>query len=293
MSSSVKPSQQPYYYVPDKSVNTILGTFALLFMALGATFLLNNMPWGLPFALVGLFMIITMTWLWFADVIREGLQGLNSSRVAASFRWGVWWFIFSEVMFFLALFMALFYVRLVGLGDLGTAEAEEYLWKWYGTEFTSHWPLVGATNYIPSFSPVSAFGIPAINTAVLLASGVTLTLSHNAIYDENRRFALFWLALTIILGLVFVTAQAIEYYHAVDHSGLLLSSGVYGSLFYFLTGFHGFHVSIGCIMLIVVWFRMMKGHLTVKNHFSFEAIAWYWHFVDVVWLMLFVSVYWL
>ncbi|WP_092485285.1 cytochrome c oxidase subunit 3 [Candidatus Ichthyocystis hellenicum] len=284
-------SKQPYYYVPEESTSPLLGTVALFSMAMGATFLFNSMPWGWPLLSLGLVLIGIMMWLWFGDVIKEGLRGLNSKRVCVSFRWGMGWFIFSEVMFFLVLFFALFYVRLVALPDLSTAEADSYLWDWYGTDFAGHWPVVGA-KYILPFSPVSAFGIPAINTAVLLMSGATLTLSHNALCDEDMTPALFWLAFTVFLGVVFVGSQALEYHHAVA-DGLLLSSGVYGSIFYLLTGFHGFHVSIGCIMLFVVWFRMYKGHLTATNHFSFEAIAWYWHFVDVVWLILFVFVYWM
>lgn len=285
-------SKQPYYYVPEKSTSSILGTVSLFLLAMGSTFLFNQMPGGLPLLAVGSCLMIAMLWLWFSHVIQEHLAGLNSPRVDLSFRWGMVWFIFSEVMFFMALFGALFYVRLIVLPNLNTSEMHQYFWGWYHVHFSGHWPTVGVREYVTMFSPLTALGLPAINTAILLTSGATLTFSHYALCDGKKNVASFWLFLTVLLGLTFVTSQVFEYHHALTHSGVSLSSGIYGSLFYFLTGFHGLHVTLGCIMLFVIFLRLTKGHLKPENHFSFEAVAWYWHFVDVVWLLLFVFVYW-
>jgi cytochrome c oxidase subunit 3 len=134
---------------------------------------------------------------------------------------------------------------------------------------------------------------PTINTALLLTSGVTLTIAHHALKDNRRGALAFWLAATVALGAVFMGFQAYEYAHAYSDLNLKLSSGIFGSTFFMLTGFHGFHVTIGAIMLTVVLIRVLKGHFTPENHFAFEGAAWYWHFVDVVWLGLYVIVYWL
>jgi len=140
---------------------------------------------------------------------------------------------------------------------------------------------------------MAAFGIPALNTAILLTSGITLTIAHHGLKAGHRGVLKFWLFMTIVLGFTFLGFQAYEYHHAYAEMGLKLSSGVYGSTFFMLTGFHGLHVTIGAIMLTVMLFRVMKGHFTADHHFAFEASSWYWHFVDVVWLLLFVLVYWM
>jgi cytochrome c oxidase subunit 3 len=197
-------------------------------------------------------------------------------------------FIFSEVMFFAAFFGALYWARVYSVPDLATIEHNALLWP----GFTSHWPSAGP-GFIEQFQTMGAWGLPAINTALLLTSGVTVTLAHWALIRDDRPKLLIWLGLTILLGVTFLGVQAYEYGHAYSDLNLKLSTGVYGSTFFMLTGFHGFHVTIGAIMLTVIWFRCLKGHFKPDHHFAFEGVAWYWHFVDVVWLGLFIFVYWL
>jgi len=143
------------------------------------------------------------------------------------------------------------------------------------------------------FTPMAAWGIPAINTLLLLSSGVTITIAHWALKENRRGQLVLFMAFTIALGVLFIALQAFEYSHAYSELNLKLSTGAYGSTFFMLTGFHGLHVTIGAIMLLVVWLRVLRGHFTPDRHFAFEAVAWYWHFVDVVWLGLFIFVYWL
>jgi cytochrome c oxidase subunit 3 len=138
---------------------------------------------------------------------------------------------------------------------------------------------------------VDTWGLPALNTLLLLLSGVTLTFAHHALREGKRIQIVGWLVATIVLGVLFLGFQIAEYGHAY-HDGLKLTSGIYGSTFYMLTGFHGFHVTVGAIMLTVILYRVQKGHFSADSHFGFEGVAWYWHFVDVVWLGLFVFVYW-
>lgn len=174
------------------------------------------------------------------------------------------------------------------LGGEGTGgTTNEYLWQGY----KAVWPTNGPANVGGEFLTIPAFGIPFINTLLLLTSGLTVTLAHHALKSENRKWLVLWLAATVILGFVFVYYQALEYHEAYTELGLTLGSGIYGATFFMLTGFHGMHVTLGAIMLAVIMFRAMKGHFKPDNHFAFEAVAWYWHFVDVVWLGLFIFVY--
>jgi cytochrome c oxidase subunit 3 len=207
------------------------------------------------------------------------------------------WFIFTEVMFFAAFFGALFYVRNFSVDWLAQTEP-----LWPG--FEGGWPTAGplGPEMIPAdtpaegsaqFSPMGAWGIPAINTMILLTSGVTITFAHWALKKGKRSALVVWQLLTICLGLLFLSLQAFEYVHAYTELGLTLKAGVYGATFFMLTGFHGLHVTLGTIMLISILGRILAGHFTAERHFAFEAVAWYWHFVDVVWLFLFVFVYWL
>jgi cytochrome c oxidase subunit 3 len=198
------------------------------------------------------------------------------------------WFIFSEVMFFAAFFGALFYMRVLSVPGLSTGPTGELLWP----DFKAQWPATGP-GIEETFSPMGAFGIPAINTLLLLSSGVTVTFAHWALKKNNRGALSLWLLATIVLGVVFLALQGYEYYHAYHELNLTLGMGAYGATFFMLTGFHGFHVTIGTIMLIVILFRCLAGHFKPEHHFGFEAVSWYWHFVDVVWLLLFVLVYWL
>jgi cytochrome c oxidase subunit 3 len=230
---------------------------------------------------------------WFSQVIKENEAGLYNLQVDRSFRMGMMWFIFSEVMFFAAFFGALLYARQFSVPWLGGQGVKIFsnllLWK----DYEAAWPTNGPGNVGGKFEIIPAMGIPAINTAILLTSGVTVTIAHHALRVGNRTVLKIFLAATFLLGFTFVGLQAHEYGHAYSELNLRLSSGVYGSTFFMLTGFHGLHVTIGAIMLTVIWLRVMKGHFTPQRHFAFEGVAWYWHFVDVVWLGLFLFVYWL
>ena len=275
-----------YYFAPP-SHWPVVGSLALFLIAIGGVLLMNSYGAGwIPFAL-GFFVLIYMLFGWFGTVIRESEGGLFNRQVDMSFRWAMSWFIFSEVMFFAAFFGALFYARVYSLPWLGDLD-NKLLWP----DFASHWPSAGPYRP-PEFTPMGAWGIPAINTLLLLSSGVTVTWAHWALKKADRGNLIFGLFLTILLGLIFLSLQAYEYVHAYKDLNLTLASGAYGATFYMLTGFHGFHVTLGTIMLIVIFFRSLKGHFTAERHFAFEAVSWYWHFVDVVWLLLFVLVYWL
>jgi cytochrome c oxidase subunit 3 len=222
---------------------------------------------------------------WFGAVIKESEARLYGKNVDLSFRWSMSWFIFSEVMFFAAFFGALGYARMHSVPDLSSIDSK-MLWP----DFAGTWPTAGP--FIKeAFSPMAAWGIPAINTALLLTSGVTLTIAHHALLENKRSKLIVWLAATIALGFLFLGLQVYEYMHAYSEFNLKMTSGIFGSTFYMLTGFHGFHVTVGAIMLSVILFRAMRGHFDAQHHFAFEAAAWYWHFVDVVWLGLFVIVY--
>ncbi len=280
-----------HYFVPEPSKYPIFGSIALLLFGAGAALWLNRVASGPWLFFLGLAILIYMLFGWFGQVVRESETGKYGRRVDKSFRWSMGWFIFSEVMFFAAFFGALFYARVLSVPWLSAGANEALLWQ----GFTSAWPSAGP--YQPSgaeaFTPMAAWGIPAINTLILLTSGVTLTWAHYGLLNERRGQLKLGLLLTILLGAVFIGLQAYEYMHAYADLKLRLDSGIYGSTFYLLTGFHGLHVTIGAIMLAVMLGRVLAGHFRPDHHFGFEAAAWYWHFVDVVWLMLFVVVYWL
>jgi len=230
---------------------------------------------------------------WFGEVIGESEAGTFNDQVDSSFRIGMMWFIFSEVMFFAVFFGALFYARQLSLPWLG-GEGNNFftnLFLWEG--FENAWPTNGPADVGGEFSTIGAWGIPALNTAILLTSGVTITIAHHALKENKRGVLAVFLALTFLLGFIFMGFQAFEYIHAYQDLNLTLGSGIYGSTFFMLTGFHGMHVTIGAIMLLVIWLRCLRGHFTPTHHFAFEGVAWYWHFVDVVWLGLFIFVYWL
>jgi cytochrome c oxidase subunit 3 len=288
MSAVTEPDHKPYYYVPQPSHWPITGSIALLLMGYGAALWFNAYAPGPWLVLAGFCVLIFMMFGWFGTVIRESEQRLFNRKVDTSFRWSMSWFIFSEVMFFAAFFGALFYIRSIVIPALGTDITGRYVWPGYvGT-----WPTVGPY-WNTVFTPMAAIGIPLINTIILVTSGGTLTIAHHALKAGHRGQLKFWLAATIVLGFTFICLQAYEYTHAYSELNLKLSTGVYGSTFFMLTGFHGLHVTIGAIMLTVMLFRAFRGHFDAQHHFAFEAAAWYWHFVDVVWLLLFVLVYWL
>ena len=288
-SHSVHTKEAPYYYVPDSSPHPARASVSLLVTMLGAASWVNGIELGKWAVLVGILSLITVLYFWFGDAISEEEAGLNSKRVDVSYRWSMSWFIFSEVMFFAAFFGALWYVRTVTTPWLGDLDHRLLLWP----NFVPTWPNLGPAGVVPAFQTMSPFWLPTINTALLLSSGVTLTISHHALRENHRGKSEFWLFLTIVLGTIFVVCQAFEYYHAYHELNLKFTSGAYGSLFFMLTGFHGFHVIMGATMLTVMLIRMLKGHFTPNNHFGFEGAAWYWHFVDVVWLGLYIFVYWM
>lgn len=276
------------YFVPEPSKFPIFGSAALLLFGTGAALWLNKVGAGPWLFFAGIAILIYMLFGWFGQVVRESQGGHYGKRVDVSFRWSMGWFIFSEVMFFAAFFGALFYVRVLALPWLSTGDNEAVLWQ----GFAGEWPSAGPRAR-EAFTPMGAWGIPAINTLILLTSGVTLTWAHYGLLGGRRGQLKLGLFLTILLGAIFIGLQAYEYLHAYVDLNLRLDSGIYGSTFYLLTGFHGLHVTVGAIMLTVMLFRVFAGHFDAEHHFGFEAAAWYWHFVDVVWLFLFVVVYWL
>ena len=280
-------SQAARYYLPQPSHWPIFGSLALLLMASGAAMWLNTAALGPYLVAAGFAVLIYMLFGWFGTVIRESEGGKFNHQVDISFRWGMSWFIFSEVMFFAAFFGVLFYVRNLSVPQLGDLE-QKLLWP----DYTAAWPTNGP--YLKeAFTPMAAIGIPLLNTILLVSSGATITVAHYALKEGRRGALKLWLFLTIVLGVTFLGFQAYEYTHAYSELNLKLSSGVYGSTFFMLTGFHGLHVTIGAIMLSVMLVRIFRGHFDAQHHFAFEATAWYWHFVDAVWLLLFLLVYWL
>ena len=279
------------YYLPAPSHWPIVGSVGMFLLLFGFASFLHGSSSIMMIA--GAAVIIFMLFGWFGTVINESLSGKYNSQVDMSFRMGMGWFIFSEVMFFAAFFGVLFYARMWSIPWLGGASnnvmTSELLWP----TFEAVWPTNGPGNAGGDYQPMGAWGIPAINTLILLSSGVTVTWAHWGLKKADRTQLILGLMATVGLGFLFISLQAYEYYHAYHELNLKLTSGMYGTTFYMLTGFHGLHVTLGAIMLFVVMIRAMKGHFSEEHHFAFEAAAWYWHFVDVVWLGLFVFVYWL
>lgn len=287
------------YYVPEQSKWPIVATVGLGVTLFGAATIMvasnqaesTNGGWMIFTA--GILVMIYMLFGWFGSVIKESRGGLYSPQMDRSFRWGMSWFIFSEIMFFAAFFGALFYARVFAvpwLGGEGDRGSSHMLWE----GFQATWPLI--TNPDPEAYPspesvIGAWGLPLVNTILLVTSSFTVTVAHHALKADNRKKTKIWLGATILLALVFLFFQAEEYVHAYQELNLTLQSGIYGTTFFMLTGFHGVHVMLGTLMLIIMLIRIHKGHFTADSHFGFEATSWYWHFVDVVWLGLFVFVY--
>ncbi|CAD2226380.1 Cytochrome c oxidase subunit III [Pseudoalteromonas sp. 3J6] len=283
-----------HYYVPDQSPWPIVGAVALFFIAVGAALTVMDMGKeggsGVYLLYVGIAVLLYMLFSWFKNVIEESHQGLYSAQMDRSFRQGMSWFIFSEVMFFMAFFGALFYARMFSVPWLGGADnntmTNEVLWP----TFEAVWPLLNT----PGGTSTQAMGwqgLPLINTLILLASSVTLHFAHVAMENNKRTPLKVFLGVTILLGVCFLGLQVEEYIYAYNDLNLTLDAGIYGNTFFLLTGFHGMHVTLGTIILLIVFLRILKGHFTKNKHFAFQAAAWYWHFVDVVWLCLFVFVY--
>jgi cytochrome c oxidase subunit III len=270
-----------HYYLPGASLLPLTASITLFLLASGLVMHMNHVGPGNYVLIAGFISLAYLLYSWFGEVIKESVSHFYNKQVDKSFRWGMGWFIFSEVMFFFGFFGALFYTRNVSVPWLGDAKL---LWP----NFVATWPTAGPAA-TEALKPMAAWGLPAINTLILLVSGATLTYAHWGLMKNNRKQIILGLILTIALGVIFLYLQAHEYAEAE----FTIKSGIYGATFYMLTGFHGLHVTMGAIMLAVILFRVLKGHFDSHNHFGFEAVAWYWHFVDVVWLALFIFVYWL
>jgi len=290
-------AQQEYekYYVPDESPWPIVGAVALFLIAFGAgNFVVEQTKGesgiGGYILLAGFAALIFMLVGWFRNQIHESMSGMYSAQLGRSYRQGMAWFIFSEVMFFAAFFGTLFYARVISIpwldGEGNNAMTNEVLWP----AFDAIWPLV----LTPGGTETTAMpwtGLPLYNTVILMVSSVTCHFAHVALEKGERGKLKVMLGITILLGCIFMTLQVEEYIHAYTEMNLKLDSGIYGNTFFLLTGFHGLHVTLGTIILFVLFCRILKGHFTKENHFAFQAGSWYWHFVDVVWVMLFFFVY--
>jgi cytochrome c oxidase subunit 3 len=294
MSSTTTHGAAPYYFVPGPSRHPAMAALGLFFVILGAGQWVNGVEWGKYALAAGMVGWLFVLYQWFSESIAESQGGQYGHKIDISYRWSMTWFIFSEVMFFGAFFTALWWARAHSVPALGSLD-NALLWP----EFKAVWPslAVGATaspaGIVEPFTTMGPFWLPTINTALLLTSGVTLTIAHHALVAGNRAKTIGFMWVTVLLGFSFLCVQGYEYYHAYTAYNLKLSSGVFGSTFYMLTGFHGFHVFVGMLMLFFITLRLQKGHFTAERHFGFEGAAWYWHFVDVVWLGLYILVYWL
>lgn len=290
-------SEQQYekYYVPDESPWPFVGAVALFLIAVGAgNFVIevtkDKEGYGGYILIAGLATLLYMLVGWFKNQIDESMAGLYSEQLSRSYRQGMSWFIFSEVMFFAAFFGALFYARVFSVPWLGgssnNAMTAEVLWP----TFEAMWPLVRTPDGTET-QAMGPTGLPLYNTIILLISSVTCHFAHVGLEKNDRKRLTMMLGVTILLGLIFLVLQVEEYIHAYQEMNLTLDAGIYGNTFFMLTGFHGMHVTLGTVMLIVMFFRVLKGHFTPENHFAFQAASWYWHFVDVVWVGLFIFVY--
>jgi len=292
-------TETPRYYVPHSSVWPIVGAMSLFVLAFGLVSFIHQSTdkvaaegeYGFWLLTAGLAAVAIMMFGWFGAVIHESISGKNSEQMDRSYRMSMFWFIISEIMFFAAFFGALFYARIISVPWLAGAgnnlETHTMLWP----DFADTWPLFLTPGGTVT-EAMEAWGLPFINTVILVSSSVTVTFAHWALKQHKRITLGVWLALTVGLGVTFLSLQIVEYAHAVSELGLTLGSGIYGSTFFMLTGFHGAHVTMGTIMLAIMLFRVFSGHFTPENHFAFEATSWYWHFVDVIWLFLFTFVYW-
>lgn len=291
------------YYVPEASRLPVLTALAMGLMALGAGMWVNDA--GPSVFLVGSALMAVVLYIWFGTVIKENMAGMTSDQLKRSYVWGMSWFIFSEVMFFAVFFGALFYVRTLALPWLGGEGDKSDMINLVWPGFQPEWPLmtnpdqvVGGEKFVAPHQNMSFPGwdklfswLPLWNTIILLSSSWTVHVAHHAMKHNNRSKFNLWLGITVLLGIIFLYVQYLEYHHAYVDMGLTLESGIYGTTFFMLTGFHGFHVTLGTFMLLIQFLRGIKGHFSADDQFGFEASSWYWHFVDVVWLGLFIFVY--
>jgi cytochrome c oxidase subunit 3 len=279
-------TEPEHYFVPEPVRWPLISAAALLLMAIGAAAWLNEGPGGAYVLALGLIVLLSMVFRWFAGLISEGRRGLFDTQVEDAIRGGMGWFIFSEVVVFLALFAALFYERFIAVPGLATGDTHTFLWP----AFHGGWPASGP-GIEGTFTAMTPWKIPALNTAMLLSSGVAISLANMALKKGHRGRMIALVLTTIVLGVLFLRMQFSEYYHAYTALNLTLATGAYGATFFILTGLHGLHVGIGTAFLIVMLERMIRGDFTAKHHVGFQAATWYWHFVGIVWLILFVVVY--
>jgi len=302
-------SSHETYYVPEQTKLPFFASIGLFLTVFGLGHVLNDIQsnesstgstW---MALIGFLLLSFVLFQWFSTVIHENHAGMNSEQLKRSYVWGMGWFIFSEVMFFAAFFGALYYVRNLAVpwlaGEGHATMTGQLLWP----EFEAAWPVMVNPDPGRFVNPREALSVsdwsfsffasylPFWNTIILITSSVTVHFAHTALKAGNRKGLINWLAVTVTLGVIFLALQGVEYVEAYGHYGITLNSGIYGSTFFLLTGFHGFHVTLGTFMLFVMLMRAIKGHFKPEDHFGFEATSWYWHFVDVVWVGLFIFVY--
>jgi cytochrome c oxidase subunit 3 len=261
------------YHLVDPSPWPAVGATAAFLTAVGAIRWMHGAHWWIM--AIGLLGILYTMFMWWRDVIAEAHKGDHTPVVSLHLRYGMILFIASEVMFFVAWFWAFFDASLFA-GDATLAARV--------AATGGHWPPTGV-------EPFNPWHLPLVNTLILLTSGTTVTWAHHALLHNDREGLKWGLAATIALGMLFTAVQAYEYAHAAFAFNRENDGNIYGSTFFMATGFHGFHVIIGTLFLIVCLFRALKGHFTPQQHFGFEAAAWYWHFVDVVWLFLFACIY--
>ena len=283
------------YYVPAQSPWPFMGAVALFLVAVGAgNFVIETTRdkegYGAYILAAGLVTLTIMLFGWFRNQIHESMSGMYSAQLGRSYRQGMAWFIFSEVMFFAAFFGALFYARVIAVPWLGGASNNDMTGEVLWPAFNAVWPLI-ETPGGQTTEAMGWYGLPLINTVILLISSVTCHMAHVALEQDQRQKLKVWLSITVLLGCIFLVLQVEEYIHAYTEMGLTLDAGIYGNTFFMLTGFHGFHVTLGTVILFIMLLRVFKGHFTSKDHFAFLAGSWYWHFVDVVWVMLFFFVY--
>ena len=279
------------YFVPEPSAWPFVLTFGLALTVLGVGRALEGRPMWEGFVIPGVPIALWIIYRWCLGVARESERGAYNLQVDRTFRWAMSFFIFSEVMFFGGFFGALFYARVLSVPWLSGAGAKLFTGLQLWPDFTATWPSNGPGHVGGAFQTIPPWGVPFLNTLCLLSSGVTITYAHHKLREGKRALCIVGMIATIALGCMFLRLQAGEYIEAYTKLNLTLHSGVYGSTFFMLTGFHGLHVTLGTLMLIIITIRLAVGHFTPDHHFGFEGVAWYWHFVDVVWVGLFVLVY--
>nr|YP_011004281.1 cytochrome c oxidase subunit 3 [Ctenophthalmus yunnanus]WPS93669.1 cytochrome c oxidase subunit 3 [Ctenophthalmus yunnanus] len=256
-------SQNHSYHLVDYSPWPLTGALGTMTLTMGTVMWFNNS--SMTLTLLGLIIILLTMFQWWRDISREGtFQGLHTLTVSKGLRWGMILFIVSEILFFFSFFWSFFHSSLSPSIDIG-----------------SLWPPM-------NIAPFNPFQIPLLNTSILLSSGISITWAHHSILENNHSQATYSLLMTILLGFYFTLLQGYEYMEA----SFSIYDSVYGSCFYMATGFHGLHVIIGTLFLLICFIRLSMNHFSSSHHFGFEAAAWYWHFVDVVWLFLYISIYW-